>query len=480
MGVLSNCEPKRVLYFFEEICKIPHGSGDTAALAQYCVRFAEERGLPVRTDACGNVVIVKDAAKGYEDAPPMILQGHLDMVCQKDADCEIDFQKDGLSLYLDGDWIRARGTTLGADDGIAPAFILAILESDLPHPKLEAVLTVDEETRMTGAAELDYSQLAGRRMINLDTNNEGVLVTGCAGGLRAECALPVTRKKICGAGALLTVDGLKGGHSGAIHNGRGNANQLLARTLYAMKKTAPFYIETMEGGDKDNAVPRCSRARLICAPGEMARLGAVVAELNETYRRELAVADPGVTVTLCPDGEGTADAVTLPDVDRIIFALLNAPHGIQAMSREMPGMVQTSLNLGILHLQQDALRFSFCVRSCIESQKQMVKDRIDSILHMVGGTTEYRGDYPAWELKKDSPLLAQMTEIYERLFGKTPTVKATHGGLECGFFYRGLPGLDCISAGPTAPDIHTTRERLSVSSMERTWRYLTTILAESR
>ena len=456
MGVLSGLEPNRVFHWFEEICRIPHGSGSTKAISDYLVRFARDRGLDVRQDELNNVIIRKPASSGYEAAPAVMLQGHMDMVCEKEPGCGKNMDAEGLDLVVDSDTVYAKGTTLGGDDGIAVAMILALLESkDLPHPLLEAVLTVDEETGMTGASAVDLSDLQSRLLINLDSEVEGVFTAGCAGGARAEISIPVKRQYFSGKCYRIVVSDLTGGHSGIeINRGRANAVVLLGRILDAIGRATTMRLCSVSGGSKDNAIPVSACATLVVE--NRGRAAAACRRMEEVFRREYAVADGAITVS----AQSGQDAGVPMDADitrRALTLLQCAPNGVQEMSREVEGLVQTSLNLGILTTSADSVRASFCVRSNINSQKEMLLRRLELLSAVFGGTFSISGDYPAWEYSADSPLRRLMAEVFAEQCGHAPTVEVIHAGVECGLLADKLSGLDCGSIGPDLTEIHTPR-----------------------
>ncbi len=482
MNSIERYEPYRVFHFFEEICSIPHGSGNTAQIADFCVDFAKTHGLRYLRDAANNVILFKDASAGYEDAPTVILQGHLDMVCAKKPDSPIDMATRGVHAVAEGDWIHAVGTSLGGDNGIAVAMALAILDDDtLPHPPLEVVLTTDEETGMDGAFALDASSLQGRRMLNLDSEEEGILTVSCAGGLRAEGVLPISKSFTSGVHCLVTVKGLLGGHSGVeIHKGRGNAIQLLGRVLYALRKEAAFSILDVNGGIVDNAIPLESTADLLIPAASVSALKNVIEQCNTIFKNEFTSTDPEVVVTLQVNNTVQLAATDAESTNRILFILLNAPTGVQVMSPDIPDLVQTSLNFGVLRLKEEALHATFSVRSSVESQKEMLRDRLICLFEKIGGTVTCSSEYPGWAYRKESPLRDLVVRSYFDLFGTKPQVVAIHAGLECGLFSDKLPGLDCVSIGPNMKDIHTVNERLSISSTARTYQLLLEILKKSR
>ena len=468
MAVLESLEPKRVFGFFEELCAIPHGSGNTRAVSDWLVTFARARGLEVHQDAMGNVIIIKEAAPGYESAAPVILQGHMDMVCEKAADCEKDMAREGLDLAVEGDTVYARGTTLGGDDGIAVAMAMAVLDDpEMPHPRVEAVFTVDEETGLLGAAGIDVTPLTGRRMLNLDSEEEGIFTVSCAGGNRTCCRVPAARAAFDGAVLKLTVGGLRGGHSGAeIDKGRGNANLLMGRVLYAAGRGTELRLIAAEGGMKDNAIPLTATA--LVAATDAGAVEAVCEELDRALKNEYRVTDPAVFVT-AERGEAAMLPMDADSTRRAICLLTCAPNGIQAMSADIPGLVQTSLNLGILATRESGIEATFCVRSSVATQKQMLVERLRCLTAQLGGTTEVFGDYPGWEYRQESPLRELLTDVFTEQYGHAPRIEAIHAGVECGLLSDKLPGLDCVSYGPDLTEIHTCRERMHIASVRRVW-----------
>ena len=475
MSVLDQLEPKKVFHYFEQLCAIPHGSRNTKAVSDWCVDFARERGLEWYQDGANNVILIQKATPGYEAAEPVILQGHLDMVCEKEAACPKDMEREGLDLAVEDDTVFARGTTLGGDDGIAVAMALAILDDpSIPHPRLEVVLTTDEEIGMLGAAVLDASPLKGRQLINLDSEAEGIFTVGCAGGSLTKCTLPITRTPFTGTALRLTVSGLTGGHSGAeIHKGRANADMLLGRLLRAMAAVTELRLVSASGGTKDNAIPVAAEAVAVVLDAEAARAAftALAAQLKKEYR----VTDPALEAAVTD-----AETVELPmdeaSTKRALCLLACAPNGVQEMSREIVGLVQTSLNLGILRTETDEISAAFCVRSSVASQKDMLHDRLRCLTESLGGTVNISGNYPAWEYRPDSTLRERMTEVFREQYGHGPKIEAIHAGVECGLLCGKLPDLDCVSIGPDLEEIHTPRERMSVSSVQRIWDFVLEVL----
>lgn len=482
MGVLSELEPKSVFYYFEEITKIPHGSGNVQQISDYLVSFAKERNLYCIQDELKNVIIIKDATPGYEREPALILQGHMDMVAVKKPHCEIDLKTEGLKAAIRGDEIYAEGTSLGGDDGIAVAYSLALLDSDtVKHPRLEVVLTVDEEVGMDGARGIDLSMLTGSRMINLDSEDEGIFLTSCAGGARVNCVLPLSFEERQGIAVELTVSGLLGGHSGAeIHKERGNSNCLMGRALYRISQKMTVSLSRMEGGLADNAIPRETRALLLVEEKDYVTLERVVREIETEVKAELAAKDPGVSIRLRKQDAGSFLGVTPEDTKRAAAYLCALPNGVQAMSADMPGLVETSLNMGVmeLELKERMLKAGFSVRSSVESSKQALIGKLEAVTALAGGSSSVSGDYPGWKYRKNSPLRDKMVAVYKRLYGTSPKVEAIHAGLECGILGSKIRDLDCVSIGPQMHNIHTTEETLSISSTRRVWEYLVSLLEE--
>ena len=476
MHPLAGLQPDSVFHFFAEICWIPHGSRNTKAISDHLVNFARERNLSYRQDEQNNVIIWKPGTPGYEDHPPVILQGHMDMVCEKDPGCPIDFDRDGLDLTHDGTDVFARGTTLGGDDGIAVAYCMALLDAkDIPHPPLEIVLTVDEEIGMLGAAAIDLSDLQGRTLVNLDSEDEGVLTVSCAGGATATIDLPLNRRPVYGPCIQLEVSGLQGGHSGVeIHQNRGNANKIMGRLLSRIQEKMPVCLASFSGGAKDNAIPRNCRVNLVAMGLQLDTIG----EIAQAVEAEAKAAhnDPGLTITVSTV-EALGGMAVGTDGTKAVAQLLEAlPNGVQAMSRDIAGLVQTSLNLGIAKLDDTGLHLTFSVRSSVNQEKEDLLSQLRTLAAKFGGQYSQMGEYPAWEYRQDSRLREIMVQTYRDMFGAEPQVVAIHAGLECGLLGDKLPGLDCVSFGPQMQDIHTSREKLNIASVARMWDYLLEIL----
>lgn len=474
--------PQRVFYYFEQIAAIPHGSRNTKAISDYLVNFAKEHNLVWYQDENNNVVIVKEASAGYEAAEPIIIQGHMDMVCEKEKGVDIDFEKDGLKLYIDGDFLKAEGTTLGGDDGIAVAYALALLDSqEIAHPKLEVVITVDEEIGMLGADAIDLSMLTGHTMLNIDSDVEGSFLTGCAGGMAVNVTLPIKRVMQSGEKVALTITGLEGGHSGSeIDKEHGNANILMGRLLRALFEETPFGIISLAGGLKDNAIPRECVTELLVPQENVNLVKEIADKLDIELKKEFMTADPSVCIEFEDLGKREESILDFGSVSRVIFYLRSVPNGVQHMSQVMHGMVETSLNLGIMELKEDALHTVTSIRSSVGTRKADLLDRVTAIVELLGGEAEVEGDYPAWEYKQDSSLRPQIAKVYKQLYGKDPVFETIHAGLECGLLSEKIKNLDCVSFGPDNFDIHTPKERLSISSTGRVWDFIVEFLRQAK
>lgn len=482
MRALENLKPENVFYYFEEIANIPHGSRNTKQISDYLVNFAKERNLEHYQDELNNVVIIKEASEGYENAEPVIIQGHMDMVCEKENGSTIDFEKDGLELYVDDGFVKAKDTTLGGDDGIAVAYALALLDSkELKHPRLEVVITVDEEIGMLGAVDIDLSMLKGHIMLNIDSDVEGEFLTSCAGGMSINSSIPVTRTAQTGLETIITLTGLDGGHSGAeIHKEHGNANILMGRILENIFNELPFGILDFNGGLKDNAIPRENTVTLLIPEEAREDVTRIVNATAKELAAELSVADPATRIDLSFGNVTEKNVLDYVSVNKIILYLRTVPNGVINMSQVIPGLVETSLNLGILELKDNELSTLTSIRSSVATRKEDLKRRVMNIIEMLGGECEAEGEYPAWEYNDHSTLRPQVVKVYKELFGQEPKLTAIHAGLECGILSDKIPDLDCVSFGPTNYDIHTPKERLSISSTEKYWNFLVKFLEEAK
>ena len=481
MHILQDLEPAKVFAYFEKICSIPHTSFHEKQLSDYCVAFAKEHNLYYEQDEMGNVLIVADATPGYEDVPAVMLQGHLDMVGDKTAKCNLDLEKDGLKLYIDGDYIRAKGTTLGADDGIAVAYALTILDdSSIPHPRLEVVLTVCEEVGLLGATAMDLSSCKARRLINVDSEVEGILTAGCAGGIRVCSELPVTRTLRSGIVTNFTLEGLMGGHSGIeIHKGRANSNVLLGRFLLQLNHRVDYDLIAIQGGTKENVIPKTGSISLLIKENDIKATYEVMNEFTTQMSAEYGTADPGIHLIMKQKNETPVErsVIDKDSLSRILAALNTMPNGVQAMSMDLPGLVETSLNLGVISLSEDTFTMRFSIRSSVPSAKEYITSKVTYLTQMLGGWVSFSGEYPAWSYERESQFRDICVSLYKKQYGKEPKIELMHAGLECGIIADKLSGIDCISFGPNLIDVHTPNEHMSISSVSRVWEFLKAILA---
>jgi len=468
INVSDHPEISKVIGFFEEISKIPRGSGNTDKIASYLYSFGKERCLDSFRDEYDNVVIKKPASKGYENRPALVIQGHSDIVAQKEPDCEIDMEKEGVRVYRDGDYLCADKTTLGADDGIALAYCLALLDSkDIPHPALECVFTSDEETGLTGATNISPDLISGRMMINLDSDDEGVFTVGCAGGLRADISLPISREKISGKLYEISITGLTGGHSGVeIDKGRANALKIMAEIVLSLTESR---IETLYGGNADNAIPREAFCRVVSnKPLDKNKILEISRALFGEENGRIEIKEIGES----------KEALSKSSADKILAIIRNLPTGVYKMSEDIEGLVETSSNVAICNTGKDEFSLTVSIRSSKGEEKDALYKKVREISEEAGAKVERRGDYPGWEYKKDSALRETMCRVWREVHGKDARVVMIHAGLECGIFSDKLPGLDCVSTGPDNFDIHTPKEHLSLSSVERVWKFLLRVLKE--
>lgn len=479
---LDALQPKDVFKYFRQIAAIPHGSYNTAALSNYLENFAKEHDFACIRDEMGNVIISRPGSAGYENADPIALQGHIDMVCEKHADNPIDMEHEAITLDTDGEWLWAKGTTLGGDDGIAVAIMLALLADEtLTCPPLECVFTVDEEVGLLGASFLDLSELKSRRMINLDSESEGVITASCAGGAEVVCTMSGKRREKKGEVLEVSISGLRGGHSGErINCGRANADILLARLLYSLQENGKYCIIGFNGGLRDNAIPRDAKAEIIFT-GIIKRneIKQAIAAFAADIAREYSVTDPDIRIRAKWVNKGKRDrriAFTRKDSYRMIRFLLALPNGLIEVNPIYTDVPQTSLSMGIVKTMADGMQIHSMVRSSINSQKKMLLDQIACIAEEFGADMDLHGTYPAWELIEKSDFRDLAAEVYEQVTGIAPTVCVIHGGLECGLLAAKVSGLDCISLGPDMEEVHTPAERLNIPSSERTYNYIKALL----
>ncbi len=478
MSVLANLNPNKVFEFFEYISSVPHGSDNTDRISNLCCEFARERGLRYVQDELGNVIIYKPGTAGYESHEPVIIQGHIDMVTVKTPDCDIDLEADGLRLAHNDEFVWAEGTSLGADDGIAVAMAMAVLDSDLiAHPPIEAVFTINEETGMDGANFINTSKLNGKTMLNIDSEEEGIITCGCAGGIRVYGSFPLNPAKITSDCAEICISGLTGGHSGnEIHKGRANANILMGRLLYELYENASIRIVSIAGGEKDNAIANSCKAVFVYSTADFEKIEAVVKRFETNACEKYSDTDSALKISINNLGAKSINAASEAASSGIIKAMAQIPDGVQKMSGDIEGLVQTSLNFGIIDSADDCINMTFCLRSSVSAERDALADNLSAIIFANGGEASTGGKYPAWEYAKDSPVREKAVQAYEKLFGKKPEITVIHAGLECGLFADKIKNLDCISFGPNIPDIHTVSEKLDIKSTQRVWKFLLELL----
>lgn len=475
---IMSIEPKEVFRYFKIICDIPHGSFNTEGISNFLVKFAAGHNYKCVKDDRGNVIIFAPATPGCEEAPALILQGHMDMVCETAPGCDADMTRDPVRTLVEGDWLTADGTTLGGDDGIAVAMMLAVLDSsEIPHPALECIFTTDEEVGLQGAEALDASEITGRRMLNMDSESEGAFTVGCAGGADMILAVHGRRSEKSGRVLRIRVGGLLGGHSGEmIGAGRANADLLMARILYTLYRKTEFRLLSVQGGNKDNAIPREAEATLLFpAAVDRKKVKKQIKEIRKALKNEYAVCDPGLKVKADWIKENVTElrpAFTKNDTRKFIRFLMTVPNGVIEYTPGLAGMPQTSLNLGILTTAADGISAEFLIRSSVNSQKQMMMDRLACIAAQFEGNVRIVGQYPAWEYRTESDFRDLLQGVYKDTYGKEAGICVTHGGLECGLLAAKMPGLDAVSIGPEMYGIHTPDEKLNIPSVQRTWQFL--------
>lgn len=477
---ITGYEPEKLFHFFEEISAIPRGSGNEKGISDYLVKFAKDRGLEVIQDDAYNVVIKKAGSRGAEDHAPVMLQGHMDMVCEKRAGVEHDFEKDGLDLIIRDGRLTANGTTLGGDNGVAVALMLMVLDDDeIEHPPVECVFTTEEEVGLNGAKALDKSVLKARTMINMDSEDEGVATVSCAGGLRVQFTKEIQRTTVQGSLLTLKVEGLLGGHSGQdIDKERQNADLLMARMIQRLLKETKGQLVSFNGGTKDNAIPRECEASLIYeSDEEAAKAEELACELAETYAEELTPAEPDFSCEISCETNRTAEAIPQDAAKEFICAMRLAPNGIQKRNIKMDGFVVVSLNLGVVRTEEDRIVMIFSPRSSVASLQEDTKERLNTLAETFGFTVSHSSEYPGWSFKEDSPVREICKESYKELFGEDLKIEAIHAGLECGLFSDAIKGLDAIAIGPTIANCHTSDEYLTLDSFERFYEFLKDILS---
>lgn len=484
---LEQMDYKGIFKYFSDISEIPRGSGNEKAVSDYLVSFAKAHQIECTQDEANNIIMIKPATKGYENEPAIILQGHMDMVCEKKKEYSHDFLKDPIKLIVDGDFLHAEDTTLGADNGIAVAYIMAIfMDESLEHPRLEAIITTDEEVGMNGAKALTISHLQGKYLINLDSEEEGYLLCSCAGGLTGTSTLPIKRVSGFGKKVKVCIGGLQGGHSGMdIDKNRSNATKLLGRLLFDLREQMPFGLINMQGGFKDNVIPREANAQLFISADDSDNLMQSFAALNKNitdirtiYQQELSTSEPKLEITVEDMGDDNYEVLHPVSFEKMLFLLIHLPNGVQVMSSDIEGLVETSLNMGIFQTLEDKVEFCTSVRSSKSSSKNHISSKLDYMTGFLGGDYVVRAQYPAWEFQKESPLRDHCQKIYRGMYGKDMIVQAIHAGLECGLIHEKLPGLDIVSIGPDITAVHTIEEKISISSTIRVYQFLEKVIGE--
>lgn len=476
--VLEDIQPKNVFRFFEDICNIPHGSGNVEKISRYLVDFAKERGLDYRQDENFNVVIRKPATKGSTGAP-VIIQGHMDMVAVKTPDKDKDMENEGLDLLVDGDYIKADRTSLGGDDGIAVAYALAILDDDsIKHPDIEAIFTVDEEVGMLGAEAMDCSDIKGRIMLNIDSEDEGIFLSSCAGGAVIISKYPAVNTEVTGTEVTINVLGVTSGHSGVdIIYQRANANVVLGRLLFELSKQYNYNIRTISGGEKDNSIAPRSEAVIVVEDGDTAGVVEMLNKYAQLIINEYSVTDKDMSIKVSQGSGVCVQAMDYSSTNKVVLALTHIQDGVVKLSNDIKGLVQTSINAGVVRMEDGKVVITYLLRSSVESEKEYLIDKVTSMVELLGGEYVITGKYPAWEYRKESKLRKIMSDSFKKLYGKEPVIQAIHAGVECGMFADKLDGLDCVSFGPDIIDIHTFNEKLNVPSVQRTWELILDVLA---
>lgn len=475
-NILRGLQPECVFKHFEEICQVPRESEHEQQISDFLLNFGKNLGLETIQDENLNIIIRKPATKGYENCPGVVLQGHMDMVCEKDNDVEHDFSKDPIELVIDGDMIHANKTTLGADNGLAVAMGMAILESnEIDHPSLEVLITSNEENGMTGAFALDGSLVKGKYILNLDSDVEGELLVSCAGGKAAVSKFPVKYVDCCceKQAFVLEISGLAGGHSGVeIGEQKGNANKLMGRLLSLLN--VDYDLAKIEGGTKHNAIANNAKATVVVAKEDVSKLTECVSGVEAIFQAEFSTSDPGVKISCTETQVEKVFTRELRDIVMQMLALL--PHGVQTMSMDIEGLVESSANLGVVETTDSEVTFLTSVRSSVVSLKDEIINRSIILTEALGGTSQTEGDYPAWEYVKNSELEKICVENYTNLFGEAPKVSALHAGLECGVLLSKIANAEAISFGANLYDIHSTKERMSIKSTQNIWKYLVAVL----
>ena len=479
MNILQNLEPKSVFKYFEEISQIPRGSGNEKSISDYLVSVAKKLNLEVIQDKALNVIIKKPGTEGYENSETVILQGHMDMVCEKNKGTDHDFQKDPLKLRVVDDMVYATDTTLGADNGIAVAYALAILEStDIPHPPIEVLITTDEETGMSGAMAISKEHINGKILLNLDNEEEGHLLVSCAGGIRSKHTLNVTLEDAGDYDNFLhiAVRGLKGGHSGMeINKERGNSNKIMGRILKSLL-SLDYKLVSVNGGSKNNAIPREADAIIALKSEGVAKAKELINNWNPILLNELKTQDPGVNISISENTENVEKVFTKESTEKTVNLLYLIPNGINSNSVEIKNLVESSTNLGVVTTEGNKVEFDSAIRSSVASLKDEIVLRSKTIAELIGADFETTAGYPEWQYDNESKVRGICQDVYKRMYGKDAKIVAIHAGVECGLFNEKLGKLDMISFGPDLYDVHTPQEHMSITSVKNVWDYLLEVL----
>jgi dipeptidase D len=478
---LENLKPALLWKHFAQIIRIPHCSGNERAFGDYIISVAKSLNLPWKRDKVGNVLVSKPASSGRENSARIILQGHLDMVCEKNSDIRHDFEKDPIEAEREGDWVQAKGTTLGSDNGIGVASALAVMEDrTLVHGPLEFFFTVEEETGLTGANKVGNGFLGGTRLLNLDSEEEGTFTIGCSGGADSEITLPLRRKKKRFKDLYrLKLYGFRGGHSGIdINQGRGNTIRLLARLLYGAEEKSKLELVTVEGGNKRNAIPREAWAEFYLGPDSAKKLRPFLKDHFTGIQNEYKAVEKGAQFSFEKIGDGREDPLTAESQGVLVRFLLSLPHGVISMHPEIAGLVETSTNLAIVRCEKKQARIVSSSRSSVASALGAVRSAVRALSELAGARVVEPQGYPGWEPNLQSPLLEELSEVYKTVFAKEPVVKAIHAGLECGIIAEKYPGMEMVSFGPTIEHPHSPEERVHVGSVENFWKFLTAALRD--
>lgn len=481
MNILQNLQPKKVFQYFEEISQIPRGSGNEKAISDYLVSVAKKLNLEVYQDEALNVIIKKPGTKGYENSPTVIIQGHMDMVCEKNKGTDHDFEKDPLKLRVVDDMVYATDTTLGADNGIAVAYSLAILDStDISHPPLEVLITSDEEAGMSGAMALSKEHINGKILLNLDNEEEGHLLVSCAGGIRSKHILKVNLEEVGDYNNFLhiTVRGLKGGHSGMeINKERGNSNKIMGRILKSLLPIN-YKLASVYGGSKNNAIPREADTIIALKSADIEKAKEIINSWNPILANELKIQDPGIKISILENTEKIEKVFTRVDTEKTVNLLYLIPNGINSNSVEIEGLVESSTNLGVVTTNRDTVEFDSAIRSSVASLKDEIVLRSKTVADLLGAEFETTAGYPEWQYDSESKVRELCKEVYKRMYRKDAKIVAIHAGVECGLFNERLGKLDMISFGPDLFDVHTPQEHMSISSVKNVWEYLLEVLKE--